>query len=51
MERSVKEAFGLILQRLPNTAELERFTAYALTHGVANTVQLLVNANEFLYVD
>ena len=46
-----KAAFRLILQRSPNAAEMDRFTAYALQHGVANAVQLLINSNEFLYVD
>lgn len=51
MEDCVKAAFQLVLQRWPKTSELKRFTDYARQHGVANAVQLLVNANEFLYVD
>ena len=51
VQGAVKAAFRLILQRSPNAAEMDRFTAYALQHGVANAVQLLINTNEFLYVD
>ena len=47
----VKAAFGLIFQREPNAPELERFTAYARQHGLGNAVQILINSNEFLYVD
>jgi len=51
LEDCVQAAFRLILQRWPKVPELKRFTHYARQHGVANAVQLLVNANEFLYVD
>ena len=50
-EASVRAAFRLILLRAPAVAEVERFTAFAQRHGVANAVQILINSNEFLYVD
>lgn len=51
LEDCMTAAFRLILQRKPTGVELKRFTAFAKQHGVANAVQLLVNSNEFFYVD
>lgn len=48
---SVREMFRLILLRPPTPAEESRFSAYASRHGLANAVQVLINSNEFLYVD
>ena len=47
----VAGAFRLLLQREPNAGELARFAAYAREHGLANTCHVLVNSNEFLYLD
>lgn len=44
-------AFRLILFRDATQAELDKFAAYIARHGLANACQLLVNSNEFLYLD
>ena len=47
----VARAFRLLLERDPRPEELARFTAYARQHGLANACQIIVNSNEFLYID
>jgi hypothetical protein len=46
-----ENAFRLLLLRSPSSQERQRFTEYVRRHGLANTVQILLNSNEFLYVD
>jgi hypothetical protein len=50
-EPPVSAPFRLLLQRGPRPDELARFTAYAHQHGLANTCQIIINSNEFLYLD
>jgi hypothetical protein len=47
----IPRAFRLILQRNPTVPERERFAVYARAHGLANAVQILINSNEFFYLD
>ena len=47
----ISAAFRLILQREPTSSELAKFKEYATKHGLANAVHLLLNSNEFIYVD
>jgi Protein of unknown function (DUF1553)/Protein of unknown function (DUF1549)/Planctomycete cytochrome C len=47
----VVRAFRLLLEREPRPEELARFTAYTRRHGLANACQIIVNSNEFLYID
>lgn len=47
----IPQAFQLILMREPTAQEAAKFTAYADQHGLANAVHLLLNSNEFIYVD
>ena len=47
----VARAFRLLLEREPRPEELARFTPYSRQHGLANTCQIIVNSNEFLYID
>ena len=49
--RQVEEAFRLALGRSPTTAELESYGSYARQHGLANMSRVLLNTNEFLFVD
>ena len=44
-------AFQQILMRNPSAEEIDRFTTYIQNHGLANACQLLLNTNEFLYLD
>ncbi len=47
----VKRAFRLALQRDPTSEENADFTAYAKKHGLAAACRLLLNSNEFLFVE
>ena len=47
----VQLAFELILLRGPTPEELKAFEAYATKHGLANACRLLINSNEFLFVN
>jgi hypothetical protein len=49
--RQVEAAYRLALGRLPTRQEREELTAYARRHGLANACRLLLNCNEFLFVD
>ena len=44
-------AFQQILMREASSEESQRFTTYIQNHGLANACQLLLNTNEFLYLD
>ena len=50
-ELQAEEAVRLILLRPSPAVERDRLAAYVRRHGLANTCQLLVNSNEFLYLD
>jgi hypothetical protein len=47
----VTQAFRLALSRRPTDDELRELTAYAREHGLTNTCRLLLNLNEFVFVD
>ena len=51
VESQVEDAFRLILLRESRPHELAKFTAYVREHGLANAVHLLLNINEFVYLD
>jgi len=48
---TVREAVRRIWLRDPTAQEEQRFTQYANKHGHANLCRLLLNTNEFLFVD
>ncbi len=50
-ETQAQSAFQLILQRAVRDDERAKFTAYIRQQGLANACQLLLNSNEFLYLD
>jgi hypothetical protein len=50
-ELQIDAAFRLILLRKPDGKEFRHFVDYAQRHGLANAVQILLNGNEFMYVD
>ena len=50
-DTKISRTFRLLLQREPHADELTRFTAYALKHGLANAVHVIINSNEFLHLD
>jgi hypothetical protein len=47
----VTEAFRVALSRSPTADELRDLTAFAGEHGLSNTCRLLMNLNEFVFVD
>jgi hypothetical protein len=47
----VEEAYRVALGRLPEAAEKRRMAEYAARHGLANACRVLVNSNEFAFVD
>jgi len=47
----VATAFRLALGRPPTATEATEFAAYSRTHGLANMSRVLLNTNEFLFVD
>ncbi len=47
----VRQAFRLALQREPTAEEIEQFAAYARRYGLAAMCRVLLNSNEFLFVD
>ena len=50
-ETQAESAFHLILLRAPREKERAEFAAYIQHHGLANACHLLLNSNEFLYLD
>jgi hypothetical protein len=47
----VELASNLLFGRPPTEGERTRLSAYAVKHGLANLCRLLLNANEFVFVD
>lgn len=47
----VEAALRITLQRLPNQKEQQTLTAYLAREGMVNFCRLLLNLNEFLFVD
>jgi len=50
-ESQVTAAFRLAVQRDPDAAERTALADYARTHGLANACRLLINLNEFTFID
>jgi hypothetical protein len=51
IEAAVTRAFRLALARSPNAAELRSLTEFARQNGLANTCRVILNLNEFAFVD
>ncbi|HUS36621.1 MAG TPA: DUF1549 and DUF1553 domain-containing protein [Verrucomicrobiae bacterium] len=49
--QSVKGAFRLVLQREPSENEAKDFSEYAEKHGMPAMCRVLLNSNEFLFVN
>jgi hypothetical protein len=47
----VEALVRLMLQRAPRESELQQLNAFAEKHGLANTAHLLMNSNEFMFLD
>ena len=51
IDKQVAEAYRLILGRAPTTKEAKAVGAYAARRGLANACRVLLNSNEFVFVD
>jgi len=51
LEEQVMLVFEQALLRSPKPSEFQAVAAYARKYGLANACQVLINTNEFLYVD
>jgi hypothetical protein len=47
----IRNAFRLILGRAPTPHESQAVTEYARGYGLANACRVLLNSNEFMFVD
>jgi hypothetical protein len=47
----IETAFLLALGRPPGAKERNALAAYAASHGLANACRILLNTNEFLFID
>jgi hypothetical protein len=47
----IDAAYRLALGRRPTVEEKDALTAYARRHGLANACRLLLNSNEFVFID
>ena len=50
-ESQLKRAFQLAIGRLPTDDETGSLTAYAAEHGMANACRVILNLNEFVFID
>jgi hypothetical protein len=50
-DRRISLAFDLVYGRRPSAEEIDVLKAYAHRHGWANVCRLLINSNEFLFVN
>ncbi|MGC1276005.1 MAG: DUF1553 domain-containing protein [Planctomycetaceae bacterium] len=51
LESQVETAFRIALGRDPQPFEREKLSEYAKRHGMANACRIILNLNEFVYVD
>jgi hypothetical protein len=50
-DAQLERAFRLALQRAPTAEEKSRLTAHARRHGLASACRLVLNLNEFVFID
>jgi len=51
LNAQIQAAYELALGRAPTTRETKALKAYAARHGMANTCRLILNSNEFMFVN
>ena len=51
LDAQIKTACALALGRAPTPAEQTEFTAYAQQHGLANLCRVILNSNEFVFLN
>ena len=50
-DKQIERAFRLILGRNPAETEIDEVRIFTAEHGLANLCRLLLNSNEFLFVN
>jgi len=50
-EKQIAAAYEVILGRAPHRDEAKELAAYAKQHGLANACRILLNSNEFMFVN
>ena len=51
LQNQIKLAYELALNRVPTAQELKELSAYATQHGLANTCRVILNSNEFMFLN
>jgi hypothetical protein len=51
LPRQIAAAYRLAFGRLPSSEESRMLSVYAEKFGLANVCRLILNSNEFLFVD
>ena len=51
VDSQIARLFSLVLNRLPQPEEAEAFAIYARTHNLASACRVLLNTDEFLFID
>ena len=51
VEKRIELLFELALGRPPNRNEKKEFKRYALEHGTANLCRIVLNSNEFMFLN
>jgi len=51
LTKQIEAAYQLALCRPPTSSELRMLKAYATKHGLANTCRIILNSNEFMFVN
>ena len=51
LHAQIAAAYQLALGRAPTKAEAKELAAYAAKHGLANVCRVILNSNEFMFVN
>ncbi len=51
LEKQIEAVYQLVLERAPTRSELKALKKYAAEHGMANTCRIILNSNEFIFVN
>ncbi len=51
LERQLQEAYRLALGRQASAGEIKKMAAYARSYGLTNACRVVLNLNEFIFVD
>jgi len=51
LDSQIEAAYQLALERRPTKAELNELAGYAAKYGMANLCRLILNSNEFMFVN